>query len=137
MCLPRKEIRLWTSTQVLYLAGAFILGFLVAWFAGRSGPKRSKSVASTPTRFSAASMSALAPYRSSKARSKSASPKWNAWGGEGKELNAALQAAQQDAQAAAQAAQAAADEVAQSGQVERDQAQSYCLLLRNRVAAGA
>jgi len=28
------------TTQVLYLAGAFVLGFLVAWFAGRSGPKR-------------------------------------------------------------------------------------------------
>lgn len=28
------------TTQMLYLAGAFVLGFLVAWFAGRNGPKR-------------------------------------------------------------------------------------------------
>ena len=28
------------TTQMLYLAGAFVLGFIVAWFAGRGGPKR-------------------------------------------------------------------------------------------------
>jgi|GEM_PF-1447068 len=28
------------TTQILYLVGAFILGFIFAWFAGRSGPKR-------------------------------------------------------------------------------------------------
>ena len=28
------------TTQLLYLAGAFLLGFFFAWFMGRSGPKR-------------------------------------------------------------------------------------------------
>lgn len=28
------------NTQILYLAGAFLIGFIIAWFAGRSGPTR-------------------------------------------------------------------------------------------------
>ncbi len=28
------------NTLILYLAGAFLLGFIIAWFAGRSGPSR-------------------------------------------------------------------------------------------------
>src|SRR5215208_4024829 len=28
------------TTQLLYIAGAFLLGFFFAWFMGRSGPKR-------------------------------------------------------------------------------------------------
>lgn len=37
------------TTQILYLAGAFLLGFIIAWFAGRGGPKRAAEEAAAET----------------------------------------------------------------------------------------
>lgn len=37
------------TTQILYLAGAFLLGFIVAWFAGRGGPQRAAAEAAAET----------------------------------------------------------------------------------------
>lgn len=37
------------TTQILYLVGAFVLGFVIAWFAGRGGPKRSAEEAAAET----------------------------------------------------------------------------------------
>jgi chromosome segregation ATPase len=37
------------NTQILYLAGAFLLGFIIAWFAGRGGPKRAAEEAVAET----------------------------------------------------------------------------------------
>ena len=37
------------NTQILYLAGAFLLGFIIAWFAGRSGPSRAAEEAAAET----------------------------------------------------------------------------------------
>lgn len=37
------------TTQILYLVGAFVLGFVIAWFAGRRGPKRSAEEAAAET----------------------------------------------------------------------------------------
>lgn len=37
------------TTQILYLAGAFVLGFIIAWFAGRGGPKRAAEEAAAQT----------------------------------------------------------------------------------------
>jgi chromosome segregation ATPase len=37
------------NTQILYLAGAFLIGFIIAWFAGRSGPTRAAEEAAAET----------------------------------------------------------------------------------------
>lgn len=37
------------TTQILYLAGAFLLGFIIAWFAGRGGPQRAAAEAAAET----------------------------------------------------------------------------------------
>ncbi|MCB0067496.1 MAG: hypothetical protein KIT77_10210 [Caldilinea sp.] len=37
------------TTQILYLVGAFVLGFVIAWFAGRGGPKRAAEEAAAET----------------------------------------------------------------------------------------
>ncbi len=37
------------TTQILYLAGAFLLGFIIAWFAGRGGPTRAAEEAVAET----------------------------------------------------------------------------------------
>ncbi|MBK8797870.1 MAG: hypothetical protein IPM07_16675 [Anaerolineales bacterium] len=37
------------TTQILYLAGAFLLGFIIAWFAGRGGPTRAAEEAAAET----------------------------------------------------------------------------------------
>lgn len=37
------------TTQILYLAGAFLLGFIIAWFAGRGGPQRAAAEAMAET----------------------------------------------------------------------------------------
>lgn len=37
------------NTQILYLAGAFLIGFIIAWFAGRSGPTRAAEEAVAET----------------------------------------------------------------------------------------
>ena len=37
------------TTQILYLAGAFLLGFIIAWFAGRGGPSRAAEEAAAET----------------------------------------------------------------------------------------
>jgi len=37
------------NTQILYLAGAFLLGFIIAWFAGRGGPTRAAEEAAAET----------------------------------------------------------------------------------------
>lgn len=37
------------TTQILYLAGAFLLGFIIAWFAGRGGPQRAAEEATAET----------------------------------------------------------------------------------------
>lgn len=37
------------TTQILYLAGAFLLGFIIAWFAGRGGPQRAAEEAAAET----------------------------------------------------------------------------------------
>jgi chromosome segregation ATPase len=37
------------TTQILYLAGAFLLGFIIAWFVGRGGPKRAAEEAAAET----------------------------------------------------------------------------------------
>jgi hypothetical protein len=50
------------NTMFAYLFGAFLLGFLVSWIAGRSGPKRAlEDCQATANSFSASSMTVTAP----------------------------------------------------------------------------